>query len=53
MNLVEGEYIEQVEEVDEGWWTGIGPGGKTGLFPCAFSFLPCTYHVLTVAMVLC
>jgi len=34
INLVEGEYIEQIEEVDEGWWTGIGPGGKSGLFPC-------------------
>jgi hypothetical protein len=34
MNLVEGEFITDVEEVDEGWWTGIGSGGKTGLFPC-------------------
>jgi len=34
INLVEGEYIEQIEEVGEGWWTGIGSGGKSGLFPC-------------------
>ena len=34
MNLVEGEYIEQIEEIDDGWWSGVGPGGKTGLFPC-------------------
>ena len=34
MNLAEGEYIEQIEEIDEGWWSGVGPGGKTGLFPC-------------------
>ncbi|KXN80747.1 Tyrosine-protein kinase receptor TYRO3 [Leucoagaricus sp. SymC.cos] len=32
MNLVEGEYIEQVEGVGEGWWTGIGTGGKAGYF---------------------
>jgi hypothetical protein len=23
-----------MEEVNEGWWKGVGPGGKTGLFPC-------------------
>jgi len=34
MNLVEGEFITDIEEVDEGWWTGVGSGGKTGLFPC-------------------
>jgi hypothetical protein len=34
MNLVEGEIIQQIEEVDEGWWTGVGGGGsKAGLFP--------------------
>lgn len=33
MNLAEGEFIADIEEIDEGWWTGIGPGGKTGLFP--------------------
>jgi drebrin-like protein len=41
MNLVEGEFITDIEEVDEGWWTGVGSGGKTGLFPCkpfAFAF---------------
>jgi hypothetical protein len=36
MHLIEGEYIEQIEEVDEGWWSGVGPGGKAGLFPCVF-----------------
>ena len=34
MNLTEGEFITDIEEIDEGWWMGIGPGGKTGLFPC-------------------
>lgn len=34
MSLVEGEVIEQIEEVDDGWWSGVGQGGtKTGLFP--------------------
>ena len=40
MNLLEGDVITDVEEIDEGWWTGIGPGGKTGLFPCK-SFVIC------------
>jgi hypothetical protein len=34
MNLVEGEVIEQIEQIDEGWWSGIGAdGSKSGLFP--------------------
>jgi drebrin-like protein len=40
MNLAEGEIIEQIEEIDEGWWSGIGSGGtKTGLFPGIFFHL--------------
>jgi hypothetical protein len=35
--LMEGEMIENIEEIDEGWWTGTGPGGKSGLFPGTFS----------------
>lgn len=32
--LVEGEVIEQIEQVDEDWWFGVGAGGtKSGLFP--------------------
>jgi drebrin-like protein len=33
MPLLEGEIIEDVEQIDEGWWAGTGPGGKSGLFP--------------------
>ncbi len=34
MPLVEGELIEQIEQLDEGWWSGVGEGGaKSGLFP--------------------
>lgn len=36
MALVEGEMIEQIEMLDEGWWSGVGQGGaKSGLFPGA------------------
>ena len=40
MALVEGELIEQIEQLDEGWWSGVGAGGsKAGLFPGA-SLIP-------------
>lgn len=43
MNLVEGEVIDNIEEVDEGWWSGTGNGGaKTGLFPGAL--ILCIQH---------
>lgn len=38
MSLVEGEYIKNIEECDDGWWSGVGGGGKTGLFPCLWFF---------------
>lgn len=34
MALEEGEILEQVEMIDEGWWSAVGPRGKSGLFPC-------------------
>ena len=40
MDLVEGELIEQIEQLDEGWWSGVGAGGaKQGLFPGALHLL--------------
>ena len=34
MNLVEDELIEEIEQLDEGWWSGVGSdGAKSGLFP--------------------
>ena len=34
MDLAEGELIEEVEQLDEGWWSGVGNNGaKNGLFP--------------------
>lgn len=41
MNLIEGEILEQIEQIDEGWWQAVGDNGtKAGLFPCTFL----TYH---------
>ncbi|EJD08583.1 uncharacterized protein FOMMEDRAFT_117069 [Fomitiporia mediterranea MF3/22] len=37
MPLTEGETIEQIEQIDEGWWSGVGAGGtKSGLFPANY-----------------
>lgn len=34
MDLVEDELIEEIEQLDEGWWSGVGRNGaKNGLFP--------------------
>ena len=44
MNLLQGEYIKHIEQFDDGWWSGIGRGGKTGLFPCLwFSIQAATF----------
>lgn len=36
MDLVEGELLDQVEQIDEGWWSAVGAGGKSGLFPANY-----------------
>ena len=37
MHLIEGELIEEIEKLDEGWWAGVGDNGaKRGLFPGRF-----------------
>jgi len=34
MDLVVDEIIERIEQLDDGWWHGVGSGGaKSGLFP--------------------
>lgn len=42
MTLLEGEILEGVEMLDEGWWSARGKTGegeeKEGLFPCTLSF---------------
>jgi hypothetical protein len=40
MSLEVGEIIEQIEELDDGWWSGVGAGGtKSGMFPGRFDLL--------------
>ena len=33
LELREGEYVTDIDMVDEDWWTGRNPRGETGLFP--------------------
>jgi hypothetical protein len=35
INLIEGEYIYDVEQLDRRWWTGTTVDGKRGLFPAS------------------
>ena len=36
INLVKGEYIYDVEQLDGEWWRGITVGGDRGLFPSSY-----------------
>ncbi|KAF9511348.1 hypothetical protein BS47DRAFT_1377186 [Hydnum rufescens UP504] len=36
IDLVEGEIIEKIEQLDEGWWRGFTPSGGFGLFPANY-----------------
>ncbi|KAG8760164.1 hypothetical protein FRC14_003920 [Serendipita sp. 396] len=38
MSLVEGEFVDQIEEMDEGWWQGVAVSDKnrTGVFPANY-----------------
>lgn len=36
ISLVEGQTITNIQQLDEGWWSGVTPDGKEGLFPCAY-----------------
>ena len=31
-----GDIITDIEQIDEGWWRGKGPGGHVGLFPANY-----------------
>ncbi|ERS97943.1 hypothetical protein HMPREF1624_06115 [Sporothrix schenckii ATCC 58251] len=33
IELVEGQYVTNIEQVDEDWWMGTNEHGETGLFP--------------------
>jgi hypothetical protein len=36
INLVEGEYIHDVEQLDDEWWRGTTADGKRGSFPASY-----------------
>lgn len=36
IDLVEGQLVIRIEKIDEGWWKGVGPDGKEGLFPADY-----------------
>ncbi|KAI7867569.1 hypothetical protein BDF14DRAFT_1995830 [Spinellus fusiger] len=37
MSLIEGEVITNIDQVDDGWWFGVGENGdKQGLFPANY-----------------
>lgn len=31
-----GDIIEDIEQIDEGWWRGTSPDGTYGLFPANY-----------------
>ncbi len=31
-----GDIITEVEKVDKGWWVGVGPDGRQGMFPANY-----------------
>lgn len=37
-----GDIITHIDQIDEGWWQGLGPQGTFGLFPANYvELLPC------------
>ena len=36
INLIEGEYIYEVEPFDDGWWRGTSQDGERGMFPANY-----------------
>lgn len=33
IDLMEGEYVTEIDQVDESWWAGVNSKGEHGLFP--------------------
>lgn len=31
-----GDIITHIDQIDEGWWQGLGPHGVFGLFPANY-----------------
>ena len=42
IELKEGEYVTNIEMVDEDWWVGENVHGETGLFPSRLMKFICT-----------
>ncbi|KAG9253603.1 uncharacterized protein F5Z01DRAFT_149049 [Emericellopsis atlantica] len=36
IELLEGEYVTDIDMIDEGWWMGTNAKGHRGLFPCNY-----------------
>ena len=36
IELAEGEYVTEIDMIDEGWWMGTNVRGERGLFPCNY-----------------
>jgi len=36
ITFLPGDIIEEIDQFDEGWWTGKGPDGKIGMFPANY-----------------
>ncbi|CDS81937.1 related to Drebrin F [Sporisorium scitamineum] len=36
LTLVEGAIISNIEQIDEGWWSGVDEHGQEGLFPASY-----------------
>lgn len=36
LTLVEGAIISHIEQIDEGWWSGVDEHGQEGLFPASY-----------------
>lgn len=36
ISFAEGDTITGIQQVDEGWWSGITPSGQEGLFPATY-----------------
>lgn len=36
INFDPGDVITHIDQIDEGWWQGLGPDGSYGLFPANY-----------------
>lgn len=47
LELIEGEYVTNIEMVDEDWWMGQNSKGEAGLFPSNYVELAAETHKVT------